>query len=217
MPNIAFAVNKESQFMQDPRYTHWIAVKRIPCYLKSTYDHYLYFEKSLSPPQLLAFSHLNCVGFLDDRRSTSVYCVFLGKNLLLAWSSKKQQIVSHSSIESEYKALVNASAELMWLQSLLGELGIHLPRASILHFDNIGITYLTLNPISHACTKHIEIDYYFVCDRATEKLLSVKFLSSKDQLANILTKPIMSQRLNLLKVNLNVKPSKSSLRGAYWR
>lgn len=211
-PDIAFAVNKVSQFLQDPRDSHWTAVKRILRYLKSTYDHCLYFYKSPSPQQLVAFSDSDWAGCPDDRRSTSGYCVFLGKNLL-AWSSKKQQTVSRSSTESEYKALANASAELIWLQSLLWELGIHLPRAPLLHCDNIGATYLTLNPMFHARTKHIEIDYHFVRDRVTDKSLDVRFLSSKDQLADILTKPLVSQRFNLLKINLNVRPSTSSLRG----
>jgi hypothetical protein len=210
-PDIGFAVNKVSQFMQDPRDVHWSAVKRILRYLKGSFDHGLYIHKD-STSALVAFSDSDWAGCPDDRRSTSGYCIFLGRNLL-TWSSKKQPTVSRSSTESEYKALANTTAELIWLQSLFGELGIPLSRAPILHCDNIGATYLTSNPMFHARTKHIAIDYHFVRDRVAAKQLEVKFLSSKDQTADILTKPLATLRFTLLKTKLNVQQSTLSLRG----
>jgi hypothetical protein len=121
-------------------------------------------------------------------------------------------MVSRSSIEFEYKAIANASAELVWIQTLLGELGVTSPRPPILHCDNIGATYLTSNPLYHARTKHIEIDYHFVRDMAAAKTLDVRFISGKDQLADILTKPLAAARF-ILKSNLNVQLPTSSLRG----
>jgi len=81
-PDIAFAVNKVSQFMQDPRDSHWFAVKRILCYLKSTIDHTFCIHKN-SSRQLTAHSDSDWAGCPDDRRSTSGYCVLLGKNILI--------------------------------------------------------------------------------------------------------------------------------------
>ena len=212
-PNIDFAVNKVSQFMQDPRDVHWSAVKRILRYLKSSFDHGLYIHKE-SILALVAFSNSDWAGCPDDKRSTSGYCIFLGRNLL-TWSSKKQPTVSRSSTKSEYKALANTTTELIWLQSLanttveliwlqslFGELGRPLSHAPILHCDNIGATYLTSNLIFHARMKHIVIDYHFVRDRVAAKQLEVKFLSSKDQTADILTKPLATLRFTLPKTNL---------------
>jgi len=189
-PDIAFAVNKVSQFMQDPRDPHWTAVKRILRYLKATVDYTLCIHKC-SSPQILAFSDSDWAGCPDDWKSTSGYCVFLGKNLI-SWSSMKQPTVSRSSTESEYKALANASTELIWIQTLLRDLRVSLPRAPILYCDNIGATYLTSNPIYHARTKHIEIDYHFVRDQVANKYMEVRFISGKDQLADVLTKPLPS-------------------------
>jgi len=84
-PDIAFAVNKVSQFMHVPRDLHWSAVKRILHYLKSTIDHGLLIKKC-SSHQLFAYSDADWAGCPDDRKSTSGYCVFLGSNLLLQMS-----------------------------------------------------------------------------------------------------------------------------------
>jgi hypothetical protein len=82
-----------------------------------------------------------------------------------------------------------------------------------LYCDNIGATYLASNPIYHARTKHIEIDYHFVRDMVAKKLLKVCFISGKDQLADILAKPLATARFIMFRFNLNVHPPTSSLRG----
>jgi hypothetical protein len=171
--------------------------------LKSTIDHTFCIHKN-SERQLTAYSDSDWAGCPDERRSTSGYCVLLGKNIL-SWSSKKQPTVSRSSTESEYKALANASAELTWIQTLLGDLGVQSSRPPILYCDNIGATYLTSNPIYHARTKHVEIGYHFVQDMVASQALNVQFISGKDQLADILTKPLAAARFIILKTNLNVQ------------
>jgi hypothetical protein len=115
----------------------------------------------------------------------------------------KQPIVSRSSSKAEYKAIANVAAELIWLQALFRELGVFLSSSPILFCDNIGATYLSSNPAFHARTKHISIDYHFVRERVASKTLVVKFLSSKDQVADILTKPLVPHRFNQLKTNLS--------------
>jgi hypothetical protein len=123
-PDIAFAVNKVFQFSHAPRDTHWTAIKCILQYLKYTISYGLLIKPNPSF-QLLAFSDVDWAGCPDDRKSTSGYCIFLGCNLI-SWAVKKQPTVSRSSTESEYKALANATVELLWIQSLLKELGIFL-------------------------------------------------------------------------------------------
>jgi len=179
--------------------------------LKATVD-YTFCIHKLSSHQLIAFSNSDWDGCPDDKKSTSRYCVFLGKNLI-SWSSKKQPTVSHSSTDSEYKALANAFAKLIWIHSLLSELRVSLPRAPILYCGNIGETYLTSNPIYHARTKRNEIDYHFVRDQVADMYLEVRFISGKNQLADVLTKPLPSSRFLQLSLNLNIKLPTSSLRG----
>jgi hypothetical protein len=150
-----------------------------------------------------------------DCRQThpSGYCMFLGRNLL-SRNSKKQPTVSRSSNEATKKVLANASVELIWLQSLLKELGVFVAATPTLFCYNIGATYLYSNPAFHTRTKHIEIDYHFVWDRVTLQTLTVKFVSNKDQLADILTKPLVSTRFASLSDNLNVCSNPSRLRGS---
>jgi hypothetical protein len=120
--------------------------------------------------------------------------VFLGSNLV-SWSSRKQPIVSRSSTEAQYKSVANTAAELLWIQTLLRDLGIHLHCPPKLWCDNIGAMYLLVIPVFHARTKHMEIDSHFVRDCVADKSLQVLFIPSKDQLANVLTKPIVSTRV----------------------
>jgi histone deacetylase 1/2 len=136
----------------------------------------------------------------------------MGSNLI-SWSCKQQPTVARSSTEAEYKAIANAAAELIWFKSILYELGLPPQHSPTLWCDNIGATYLTSNPKFHARTKHIEIDVHFVRDQVSNKELVVKFISSKDQLADALTKPLPPVKFSQVQRNLNVRDLPSRLRG----
>jgi hypothetical protein len=151
-----------------------------------------------------AFSDADWAGCVDDRRSTGGFAVFLGGNLI-SWTARKQPTVSRSSTEAEYKALANATAEVLWIQKLLTELGIHHPSRARLWCDNLGATYLSANPVFHARTKHIEIDFHFVRERVAQKLLEVRFISTGDQLADGFTKALPVIKLRKFRDNLNLR------------
>jgi histone deacetylase 1/2 len=202
-PDISFSVNKVCQFLHSPTTIHWSAVKRILRYIKGTIKLGIKFSKSESM-LVSAFSDANWARCVDDRRSTGGFVVFLGNNLI-SWMAKKQPTVSRSSTEAEYKALANATAEMVWVQQLLTELGVRHPPWARLWCDNLGATYLSDNPIFHARTKHIEIDFHFVRERVAQKLLEVRFISTSDQLADGFTKALPVNKLKKFRDNLNLQ------------
>ena len=143
-PDIAFAVNKACQFMQQPTTTHWLSVKRILRYLRGTMQDGLLLSPS-SNLTIEGFTDVDWDAHLDDRRNSSEYLVYLGGNLV-SWSSTKQKVMSHNSAESEYHGLVFATAEIVWMQALLQELCVPIPAIPLLWYDNISAYHMAKNP-----------------------------------------------------------------------
>ncbi|XP_071678452.1 uncharacterized mitochondrial protein AtMg00810-like [Lolium perenne] len=201
-PDLAFSVNKICQFLHAPTTEHWTAAKRILRYVQDTLQLGITFRRS-SSTFLSAFTDADWAGCLDDRRSTGDFAIFVGPNLFF-WSARKQATVSRSSTEAEYKDLANATAELIWVEALLTELGVKLKEKPSIWCDNLGATYLSANPVFHARTKHIEIDFHFVRERVVNQKLAIRFISSKDQIADAFTKALPVRKLDEFKRNLNL-------------
>jgi histone deacetylase 1/2 len=92
----------------------------------------------------------------------------------------------------------------MWIQTLLTELGVSHPKAASLWFDNLGATYLSANPVFHARTKHIEVDYHFVRERVANRRLNIRFIPTCDQVSDGFTKPLSVRQLRAFCHNLNL-------------
>lgn len=210
-PDIAYTVNKLTQFMQHPSSTHFTALKRLLRYLKATIFHGLHLKRS-SSENLYAFSDADWAGNRDDYTSTSAHVTFYGGNPI-SWKSFKQKAVARSSTEAEYRALASASAEVLWLSSLLSELHVNVPTIPTIYCDNLGATYLTVNPVFHSRMKHIAIDIHFVRDHVRNNMIRVQHISTKDQLADCLTKPLSRQRHQDLRFKIGVSDGTPILRG----
>lgn len=159
--DISYVVQHVFQFFGSTTDVHHEVMKRILRYLKSTLDIGLPIRRSTDSSFLVAYSDADWAGCPDTRRSTTGYCVFLGPNLI-SWSAKKQRTISHSSVKAEYHALPYACANTIWIQGLFHEVRHPIPHLVILNCDNLSATYLVANPVFHAQTKHIAIDYHFV-------------------------------------------------------
>ncbi|XP_075666058.1 uncharacterized protein LOC142635884 [Castanea sativa] len=176
-PDIAHAVNSVSQFLHSPTEDHFLAVKRILCYVKGTLHFGLNFRSSTTPGALVAYSDADWAGCPDTRRSTSGYSIYLGNNLV-SWSAKKQPTVSRSSCESEYRALALTAAELLWLMHLLRDLKVSLSQQPLLLCDNKSAIFLSSNPVSHKRAKHVELDYHFLRELVVAGKLRTQYVPS---------------------------------------
>jgi hypothetical protein len=185
-PDLAYSVNKVCQFLHAPTINHMILVKRILRYVQGTIGLGLKNRKD-SLLRINAFSDV--AGCPDDKHSTGGFAIHLGSNLL-SWSAHKQVTVSRSSTEAEYKSLANATAEVIWVQTIMTDVGICQSKTPCLWCDNLGSTYMTANPVFHARTKDIEIDYHFDRERVASKQLTIRIIASEDQIVDGFTKAL---------------------------
>ncbi|KAL6338564.1 hypothetical protein AAG906_021279 [Vitis piasezkii] len=154
------ALEDNAHFPNAPTQHHWSACKRLLRYVSGTRTLGLSFRPT-TRFTLEGFSDADWACNVDDRRSTTGYCVFLGGNLV-TWSSRKQQVIARSNTKSKYQALASVTMELIWIKSLLDELQFPLQHCPIAWCDNLGVHALAHNPVYHSRTKHIEVDVHFI-------------------------------------------------------
>ncbi|GKD58649.1 ribonuclease H-like domain-containing protein [Tanacetum coccineum] len=136
--------------------------------------------------------------------STSSFRVFLGDNLL-SWSAKRQHTLSRSIAEVEYQSVANVVAETAWLCNLLRELHSPLSTATLVYCDNVNAFYMSVNPVQHQRTKHIEIDIHFVRDMVTAGQVRVLHVPSCFQYVDIFTKGLPSALFENFRSSLSVR------------
>ncbi|GKC29495.1 ribonuclease H-like domain-containing protein, partial [Tanacetum coccineum] len=168
-------------YMHDPREPHLVALKRILRYVQGTLDLGLHLYAS-SITSLVGYTDADWAGCPSTCMSTSGYCVFLDDNLL-SWSVKRQHTLSRSSAEAEYQGVANVVAENAWLRNLLRELHSPLSTATLVYCDNVSAVYMSVNPVQHQRTKHIEIDIHFVRDMVTAGQVRVLHVPSRSSLS----------------------------------
>lgn len=115
--DLSYAINQVSQYLHAPTTDHFSAVKRILRYVKGIISYGLTFRHQ-SYPAIVGYSNADWAQCIETPRSTYGYSIFLGGNLV-SWCAKKQPTVSRSSCESEYRAMANTAAEIIWITHLL--------------------------------------------------------------------------------------------------
>ncbi|UYV64540.1 hypothetical protein LAZ67_3001142 [Cordylochernes scorpioides] len=202
-PDIAYAVSRVSQFMNNPGPSHWTAVKKIFGYLKATKNIGICFGGSSCTSTLIGFSDADFAGDLDTRKSTTGY-VFMLNNGPISWCSQKQNCVSLSTTESEYIAASKATKEAIWLRHLLRELHQEQVKPTTIFCDNQSCIRLVHNPEYHKRTKHIDISYHFIRDHFQNHAIDLLYVCSNDQAADIFTKALPPERYKRLRSQLGL-------------
>ncbi|CAH9083140.1 unnamed protein product [Cuscuta epithymum] len=195
-PDIAYSVSVVSQYMSSPTVDHWNAVEHILCYLKGTPGRGIVYQNH-DHMRIECFADADWAGSKDDRRSTSGYCVFVGGNLV-SWKSKKQNVVSRSSAESEYRAMAQSACEIIWINHLLSEIGLKTPMPAKLWCDNQAAIHIANNLVFHERTKHIEVDCHFVREKIQQGLISTGYVKTGEQLGDLFTKALNGIRVGYL-------------------
>ncbi|TQD71560.1 hypothetical protein C1H46_042906, partial [Malus baccata] len=177
-PDIAYAVSVVSQFMHRPSEAHMDAVQRILRYLKSAPGKGLMFSNH-GHQEVEGYTDSDWAGSVTDRRSTSGYFTFVGGNLV-TWRSKKQHVVARSSAEAEFRDMAHGVQELLWLRTLLRELGFNSAKPSKLYCDNKAAISIAHNPVQHDRTKHVEVDRHWIKERLVDGTINLPYVKSDD-------------------------------------
>ncbi|XP_019092302.1 PREDICTED: uncharacterized protein LOC109129119 [Camelina sativa] len=210
--DIQFAVSFVCQRMHEPTISDFGLLKRILRYIKGTIQMGLSIKKSFNL-SLSAFCDSDHSGCKKTRRSTSGFCILLGPNLI-SWSARRQETVSHSSTEAEYRALTDTAHEITWLSFLLRDLRISQQFPTLLQCDNLSAVDLSTNPALHKCSKHFDTDFHYIWEQVALGHIETQHSPAQFQLADIFTKSLPRREFESLRHKLGVGvPPTTSLRG----
>jgi hypothetical protein len=187
-PDICFVMNTLSQYMVESRSVHMVGAKHILRYVAGIVDFGLNYVKG-DGVWLVGYIDSDCVGCAANRKITSGCCFSLG-SALVSWFSWKQKSVALSSAEAEYMVANQASCEAIWLRKMLVGLFGQEMSPTVIHFDNQSCIKLSENLVFHDRSKHIEIRYHFIHDWVQRGVVQLQYISTYDQVADILTKAL---------------------------
>ncbi|GJX30973.1 ribonuclease H-like domain-containing protein [Tanacetum coccineum] len=198
-PDISYVVHCLSQFMHSPLSSHLKIAFKILRYPKSCPGLGIHIART--PGMFLkAYSDADWAKCTVTRKSVTGYCVFLN-NSPVSWKSKKQNTLSKSSTEAEYRALASVTSEVIWILKILKDLQIEKLLPVSLHYDSNLAIKIDVNIVFHERTKHLEIDLHFVRENILKGVVKTVKVDTANQIADILTKGLDTvQHLELVKM-----------------
>lgn len=191
-PDISYSVQQLSQFMSEPRDTHWKTAVQVVKYLKGTSDLGLFYPKR-SSLHLTAFCDADWGNCNFSGKSLTGWCIFLGDSLV-TWKTKKQETVSKSSTEAEFRSMSHTTSELVWVVNVFQDLQIQIPKPISLFCDNIAANHIAQNAVFHKRTKHLKLDCYYVREHTDSGFLATHYIKSSHQIADVMTKSLSEQQ-----------------------
>lgn len=201
-PDLTYSIHVLSQFMNKPREEHWLAALKVVRYLKGTLGQGILLRAD-SPKNLKGWCDSDWGACPLTRRSLTGWIVKFGDSPI-SWRTQKQDTVSRSSAEAEYIAMAEITAELRGLKTLLFEFGIGHDRPMSIMCDSKPAIHISNNPVFHERTKHVESDCHFVRDDIVRGIVKPFHVSTKNQLANILTKALGKKEFDDFLVKLGI-------------
>lgn len=192
-PDISHVVSRLAQFSSHPHDDHFVAAKHLLRYLKNIPKGTLTY--SPNNKKLSCFTDSDWGGDINDRKSYSGYVLNFGGSPI-AWESKKQNVVSLSSMEAEYIAMCQGAKEVVFQRSLLNEMGFgdNADAATTIYCDNQGAQFLVKNPSVHKRSKHIDIRFHYIREKYLDGAIDIEYVPSSDNAADILTKSLTKEK-----------------------
>ena len=188
-PDISFAVTKLAQFAARPSEDHLNRALYICRYLQGTKNYRLTYEGNPGSG-ILATTDSDWASDPAGRRSQTGYFITLAGGAI-SWVSRAQKTVALSSTEAEYMALSDCSRQVVWMHTLLGELGYNLKPIPICG-DNQGSIFIASNPVTEKRSKHIDIRFHYIREVIERGLAEVYFVDGDNNPADLLTKNLGS-------------------------
>lgn len=201
-PDIQFAVSVISRFMADPGMIHYDAAKKVLRYLQGTHDYGIWYKHG-GNGNMEVYTDSDFGGDVNDYKSTSGYVV-LWDGAAVAWQSKKQSIVTLSSTEAEYVAASTCACQVIWIHGVLSDLGIKEKECSTIWCDNTSTIKLSKHTVFHGRCKHIGVRYHFLRDLVEDGVVALEYCGTKEQVADIMTKPLKKDIFEYLRNKLGV-------------
>jgi hypothetical protein len=198
-PDISYAVGALTRYNNNPNDSHMVAAKHVLRYLRGTCEQALvYTHDGTDTITVCAYVDSDYANDVDDRKSITGYVVKVN-GCTVSWNSKKQTRVATSTAEAEYIALNAAGKEVQWVRALLGELGFIQKQASVIYCDNQAAVAISKHDSMHDKSKHFDIAWHWIREAINNGQLDVQHIASKEQQADILTKPIAKAQFQLLR------------------
>jgi len=204
-PDIAFAVTKLAQFAARPSEEHFSKALYICRYLRGTSKYCLTYNGK-SDQGLIACTDSDWASDGLKRRSQTGYFIKLA-GAAISWTSRAQKTIALSSTEAEYMALSDCSRQVVWMHTLLGELGYILSPIPICG-DNQGSIFIASNPVTEKRSKHIDIRFHYIREVIERKLAEVFFIDGDKNPADLLTKNLGSVKFLLFRPEYGLHFSK---------
>ena len=190
-PDIKHAISLVSRSMETPKETHWQVVKRILRYVNRT-KHYGILYTTTSHFRLVGYTKSDWVGSVDDRKSTLGYVFHLGCEAI-SQASKKQPIVSLSTVEVEYVTATAAACQTIWMRRMLRDLRHDQEGTTIIFCDNTQAIALSKNSVFQKRTKHIDAKYHFIRELINNDEIVLQHCTSQGQFVDVFTKPLAGE------------------------
>ena len=130
---------------------------------------------------------------LEQKKSIKGY-LFMYYDALVAWSSRKQDVVALSTCDAEYVAGSLGACQAVWMMNLLKELKLREKRPVCLLIDNKSTINLAKHPTLHGRSKHIELKFRYIRDQVSKGNVNVEYCQTEEQLADLMTKLVQVSR-----------------------